>query len=353
MRRSNIFGMTLCLLFVFAVAETGSAQCSSGNGQLGGYGGQVNVQPAPAGVYTPALGAYPQITQYPPANPYSQVGQYPQANPYSQTTTYPQASQCSQTGQCPNPSVKNGYDSLDLFGNPGNVTENDNEQYDIYVTNPLNGEESLFKTVTGHSTARRVQSQLEQRFLVMYLDAGRQGYKEARSERDAETVVQELRASGYRVTNVAKVLVRIGNSDEDSLDGLFQSGGQERPYLDRLNLSQLSDQSTTSQDRSQTKPTDDTLQLLAGTWSAPGKFGADQLGVIQLKLLSNGYTTLTVRSTDGEESVHHGQASIEARRLKFRTENEEFDFGTIESMDQNSFVVDGPDGESKFVKQAS
>ena len=95
------------------------------------------------------------------------------------------------------------------------------------------------------------------------------------------------------------------------------------------------------------------MQLLTGTWSAPGKFGTSELGVIQLKLLSSGYTTLTFRSATGEESVFNGQASLEGRRLKLTVAEEEVDFGTIESVDQNSFVVNGPDGEYKFVRQVS
>ena len=255
MRHSNIFRMTLCVSIVLAVAQTVSAQCGGGQCHVGGggYAGQAHVQPAPAGVYAPAPVAYPQVTQYP------------------QTIHYPQAI------QYPSPSIQTGLDSPDLLGNSGTPGENDNEQYGIYVTNPLNGEEALFKTVTGLSAARNVQSQLEQRFFVMYLDAAQQKYKEARSERDAETVKQDLRASGYRVTSVAKVLVRIGSSDEDSLDGLFQSGGQQPTDLNGPDLSQSPQQDFAPKAPSQTKPADDTMQLLTGTWSAPGKFGTSEM----------------------------------------------------------------------------
>ena len=326
MRHSKTFGTTLCVLSVLALAQTASAQCSSGHGG-GSYASRV--QPAPVSAYTPAPVVYPQVTQYP------QTIQRPQVIRYSR------------------PVVRTVYRSTNLFGNSGTSLGSDKEQYGIYVTNPLNGEESLFKTVTGLRTARSLQSRLERRFFVMYFDADQQKYKEARSERDAETVKQDLRASGYRVINVAKVLVRIGSSGEDSLDGLFESGGQEPTASNPLNLSQSSKQGSASRAPSQTSSNDDTMQLLAGNWSAPGKIGDSELGVIQLKLLSNGFTRLTFRNANGEETVRSGQASIEDRRLKLRVDDEEVDFGMIESMDQNSFLLNGPDGEYKFLKDAS
>ena len=328
MRHSNIFRTTLWALSVLALAQTASAQCSSGHGG-GSYTSRVQVQPAPVSTYTPAPVVYPQVTQYP------QTIQRPQVIRYSR------------------PVVKTVYRSTNLFGNSGTSLGSDKEQYGIYVTNPLNGEESLFKTVTGLRTARSLQSRLERRFFVMYFDADQQKYKEARSERDAETVKQDLRARGYRVTNVAKVLVRIGSSGEDSLDGLFESGGQEPTISNPLDMSQSSKQGSASQAPSQTNSNDDTMQLLAGNWSAPGKIGDSELGVIQLKLLSNGFTRLTFRTADGEETVRSGQASIEDRRLKLRVDEQDVDFGMIESMDQNSFLLNGPDGEYKFLKNAS